>query len=91
MANPIDCTKGHIAQIWGESKYCRNAARAPARPLQKSAAGAGEVQGLPLGPPAQSCLPGSGERYCSLSGTPSHSFASDSGSLRSVMFGQTLA
>ena len=39
----------------------------------------------------QSPVPGFGEKYCSLSGFPSHSFESAGGSLLTVILGQVLA
>lgn len=86
MINPIDCTNEFITQIKEKSKCSRTAARRGGGAATLWDAGCRLVAKRRY----QSCLPGSGERYCSLSATPSHSLASGNGSLRSVMFGQTL-
>lgn len=87
MINPIDCTIRFITQFKEKSKCCRTAARRGGG----AATLCGAERQLGAKRRDQSCLPGSDERYCSFSATPSHSFASGSGSLRSVMLGQTLA
>ena len=42
-------------------------------------------------PPPQSPIPGFGEKYCSLSGLPSHSLESAGGAFLTVIFGQIFA